>query len=144
MLRSMIIAITLVVASCMVAASDEYKEAADAAYCSGVIQRSIEITKRLPSLADPIFYRPNEQLLARLIGVVQGAIKQKRIAPRAISRFTAIGQSDEQLCDDVTWKCWTEAIDRSEQNMDAGANERMQESCIRPAETVCKRVEACF
>ena len=146
MLRSMTIAVTLVVTSCMAAeaASDEYKEVADAAYCAGVIQRSIEITKRLPALTDPIVYRANEQLLARLVGLVQGALRQKHIAPRTVNRLTANGQSDEQLCDDVTWKCWTEALDRDAQNMDAGANERMQENCMRPAETVCRRVEACF
>jgi hypothetical protein len=144
--QSRTIAVTLLVGGCLAvnAAGDEYKEATVAAYCAGVIQRSIEITKKLPPPVSPTSYRGNEQHLAGLVAFVQGAIKQKQIAPRTVSRLMAIGQSDEQLCDDVTWKCWTEAIERNEQNMDADANDRMQEKCVRPVETVCKRVEACF
>jgi hypothetical protein len=125
------------------AAGDDHKAATDAAYCAGVIQRRIEITKKLPPPVAPILYHADEQLLAGLVAFVQTAVKQRQIAPQIVSKTTAIGQSDEQLCDDVTWKCWTEASRRNEQNMDAEANDRMQETCVRPVERVCKRVEAC-
>jgi hypothetical protein len=53
---------------------DDYKEVTDAAYCAGVLQRNVDLTKKAFGNLD---VRSDEQHLALKVAFVQGALKQK-------------------------------------------------------------------
>ncbi len=122
------------------AVSDEYKELTDSAYCAGVLRREIDLTK---AMGENLDVRDKEQLLARKIAFLQGALRQQKIDTEISNKFVVIGEVDAQLCWDIVKKCFTEASKRAEKNVDLDSSQRMLENCSRPAEAACTRTEAC-
>lgn len=122
------------------ASGDDYKEATDAAYCVGAIQRNIELTKKDFRSLD---VRSDEQSLARQLAFLQGAIKQKKIDDGTAGKLTAVGRADAQLCWKISAKCLNEATKRLDEGVDQDRSDRMLKNCERSGEAVCKRVGSC-
>ena len=119
---------------------DDYKEVTDTAYCAGALKRNAVLVKKMSGRSGTT---GDEQHLALKIAFLQGALKQNKIDIETANRLISIGEADAQLCWDTLANCSAEAARRSRQNVDLGLSKQMLENCNRPAESVCKRIEAC-
>jgi hypothetical protein len=135
------LAVALVLFTSAAAKAGDYKAAADAAYCAGAIQRTIELTKK--TFGDALDMRSDEQSYALRLAFVEGALKQGKIDRETADKLLAIGHSDAQFCWDTAAKCSREWAKRDEQNMERERSQAMMETCERPAQSACKRTKGC-
>lgn len=121
--------------------ADDYKDATDAAYCVGVYQSEIEITKEVYSkiAIDDGRLHDTEQKKFRKEAFVGGAIKQGKIDDVTASKMKSVGYADANLCVRINEKCDQEWFARSQQKIEAGLNENQQKNCKVQAEAVCER-----
>ena len=132
MLRPLTIIIAISIATS--ADSDDYKHITDAAYCSGVVSRNIDLMKRDLGAVAP----GDPQNLLRFHAIVQGALKLNKIDASTTTRLILVGQQDAELCWDTSMRCMNEGL----QNKTADPNKTLA-NCMLQSEHVCKRIVSC-
>jgi protein tyrosine/serine phosphatase len=122
--------------------ADDYTAITDAAYSAGVVAGNMNLSKRDFGTFSPV--QNDQQHLARLTAVVEGAIKLQKIDSETANKLTAVGQQDARLCWESSKKCMLDHFHRLEdKNYDQEKSQRIYQNCLDPAEPVCKRVAAC-
>jgi|GEM_PF-6302147 len=116
--------------------ADDYKEAADAAYCVGVISRSIEYL-------NGVDVHDDEQKKIHKQALVEGATKQGKIDTITVSKLTDVGYADANLCFEKRTKCFVEAAKRKKDKVDPRLSDEQLNECKQSAELICKPTYKC-
>jgi hypothetical protein len=116
--------------------ADDNKEAADAAYCVGVISRSIEYLKGVDVSADEQkkFWKQN---------LVEDATKEGKIDSITVSKLISAGYADANLCLEKRTKCFLEAAKRKEDKVDPRLSGEQLNDCKQSAELICSPTYKC-
>jgi hypothetical protein len=116
--------------------ADDYKEAANAAYCVGVISRSIEYLKGVD-------VRNDEQKKLQKQTFVEGATKQGKIDSITASKLISAGYADANLCLEKRTKCFVEAAKRKNDKVDPRLSDEQLKDCKQSAEQICELTYKC-
>src|SRR5262245_23539305 len=79
-------------ATASVCVAQEFKNITDAAYCSGAVRRNIDLIKK--TFGNDWDVRADEQNLARLLAIVEGAFSQRKIDIQTANKLVAVGHAD--------------------------------------------------
>jgi hypothetical protein len=116
--------------------ADDYKEATEAAYCSGVYQSGIENVRRSDPKANT---NDKEMKQFRKQAFVEGAIRRQIIDVVTASKMRDVGYADANSCSQQVERCAHQSTERRDQKVDDERNNRLFENCNRLAEPVCER-----
>ncbi len=116
--------------------ADDSKDAADAAYCVGVISRSIEYLKGVDVRAD-------EQKKSWKQTLVESATKQGKIDAITVSELISVGYADASLCLEKRTKCFLEAANRKKDKVDPRLSDEQLNGCKQSAELICSPTYKC-
>jgi len=146
-LVSVIVCVWVVVASCASSVhADEDKAATDAAYCVGILKKSVEHWKKINDPSGQLVSAIDEavQKQSQKRALIESAIKQRKIDLVTATEMISAGFSDAKLCDEKIIKCREGYGERSERNVVDISNKAEFANCIKNAAPICaKQFNAC-